>query len=97
MGGSPRRPGSTNADLWNTADTAWPKHGHASVNSSYRDGLILRWGPDGYDVGLDNVRFDVRPASSAVPEPGTWAMMILGTGCVGAALRRRRALRPLTA
>lgn len=28
--------------------------------------------------------------SSAVPEPGTWAMMLLGFGLVGAAMRRRR-------
>ncbi|MEM8917437.1 MAG: PEPxxWA-CTERM sorting domain-containing protein [Pseudomonadota bacterium] len=28
---------------------------------------------------------------AAVPEPGTWAMMILGFGLVGGAMRRRRA------
>lgn len=44
---------------------------------------------------LDNIRFDVRPVSSAAPELGVWAMMILGTGCAGAALRRRRALARL--
>jgi hypothetical protein len=27
---------------------------------------------------------------TAVPEPGTWAMMLLGFGAVGAALRRNR-------
>ncbi|MEL6875314.1 MAG: PEPxxWA-CTERM sorting domain-containing protein, partial [Pseudomonadota bacterium] len=26
-----------------------------------------------------------------VPEPGTWAMMILGFGLVGGAMRRRKA------
>jgi hypothetical protein len=31
---------------------------------------------------------------SAVPEPGTWAMMIIGFFSVGAAVRRRRANRP---
>lgn len=30
----------------------------------------------------------------AVPEPSTWAMMILGFGAAGAMMRRRRALRP---
>lgn len=35
-------------------------------------------------VGLSEVRF-----SSAVPEPATWAMMIMGFGLAGAALRRR--------
>ncbi len=31
------------------------------------------------------------PPPSTVPEPASWAMMILGTGLTGAALRRRRA------
>ena len=31
------------------------------------------------------------PATPAVPEPATWAMMILGFGVAGAVLRRRRA------
>jgi hypothetical protein len=31
-------------------------------------------------------------ATSAVPEPTTWAMMLLGLGCVGIATRRRRLL-----
>jgi len=30
-----------------------------------------------------------------VPEPATWAMMILGFGIAGYGLRRRKALRPL--
>ena len=30
------------------------------------------------------------PAVSAIPEPSTWAMMILGFGAVGVAMRRRR-------
>jgi len=30
------------------------------------------------------------PAVSAVPEPATWAMMIIGFGAVGVAMRRRR-------
>ena len=32
----------------------------------------------------------VRAAGGAVPEPGTWALMILGFGLAGAGLRRRR-------
>jgi len=31
----------------------------------------------------------VRGFLAAVPEPATWALMILGFGMVGAALRRR--------
>lgn len=36
------------------------------------------------DFGVDNV------SMQAVPEPGSWAMMIAGLGIVGAAFRRRR-------
>lgn len=47
--------------------------------------------PDG--VALGNVSFT---SSAAVPEPTTWAMMIVGMGVVGTALRRRRSavMRP---
>ncbi|MGH6964235.1 MAG: PEPxxWA-CTERM sorting domain-containing protein [Phenylobacterium sp.] len=34
-------------------------------------------------------------AVAAVPEPGTWSMLILGFGAIGAALRRRRRERPV--
>jgi hypothetical protein len=77
-----------------TLTTDWPTHNSLTVNSAYfADGIILRWGPNGYDVGLDNIRFDVRAidTGSAVPEPATWAMMIMGFGLAGAGLRRRRA------
>jgi hypothetical protein len=36
--------------------------------------------------GLDNVRYSV----AAVPEPATWAMMLVGFGMMGAAMRYRR-------
>ncbi|WP_108810798.1 PEPxxWA-CTERM sorting domain-containing protein [Sphingorhabdus sp. Alg231-15] len=41
---------------------------------------------NGTSVNLDNI--DV---STAVPEPATWAFMILGFGAIGGALRRRKA------
>ena len=59
------------------------------MNSAFGDGFIVRWGPDGYEVGLDNIRYDVRPLTSAVPEPTSWALMIVGFGVAGMGLRRR--------
>ena len=81
-----------------TLTTDWPTHNSLAVNSAYfADGIILRWGPNGYDVGLDNIRFDVRAidSGSAVPEPATWAMMIAGFGLAGGAIRTRRRLAGL--
>jgi hypothetical protein len=58
--------------------------------------------PPSEDLGFDSFRFQsptfrdgvlsykLLPPGSAVPEPATWAMMILGFGLVGAAARRRR-------
>jgi len=34
--------------------------------------------------------FFYTPVTGAVPEPATWAMMLLGFGGIGAAMRRRR-------
>jgi hypothetical protein len=43
-------------------------------------------------VGVPNVGqgYSIASISGALPEPGTWAMMIGGFGLVGAALRRQR-------
>lgn len=41
-----------------------------------------------WNSGLSEVRF--LQAAAAVPEPGTWAMMLLGFAGIGASLRRRR-------
>ena len=44
---------------------------------------------DDAGLGYDDFTFD---AGNAVPEPATWAMMILGFGLAGGAMRRRRAI-----
>lgn len=62
-------------------------HSSLAVNSAYLDGIVILWGPDASVGGIDNIRYDVQ---GAVPEPATWAMMILGFGGVGALLRHRR-------
>lgn len=43
----------------------------------------------GFAYGLDNVSFS--PATAAVPEPASWAMLLIGFGMVGAVTRRRTA------
>jgi hypothetical protein len=43
-------------------------------------------GVQGY---IDDLTFSAARATAAVPEPATWAMMIMGFGLVGANLRRR--------
>ena len=75
-----------------TLPTDYPTHNSLTLNTAYfGDGIILRWGPNGYDVGLDNLRFDVRAVeATAVPEPASWALMIAGFGLAGAAIRSRR-------
>lgn len=48
-------------------------------------------GSDGFGPILDYVAIDATPAQTgAIPEPGAWALMILGFTGVGGALRRRR-------
>lgn len=43
------------------------------------------------DNAFDQIKqTDIRLAAAPVPEPATWAMMILGFGLIGAATRRKR-------
>ncbi|WP_436805972.1 PEPxxWA-CTERM sorting domain-containing protein [Sphingomonas sp. DT-51] len=42
------------------------------------------------DFAPNNANLSTNGLQGAVPEPATWALMILGFGVVGAALRRRR-------
>ena len=41
--------------------------------------------------GFNSVSATGRVITTAVPEPGTWAMMLLGFGAIGFSMRRRRA------
>lgn len=41
------------------------------------------------EVGLDDIALTAVGSTGAVPEPATWAMMIVGFGAVGSVMRRR--------
>lgn len=66
-------------------------HDTFAFNLGYSStGYVLRWGPDGYDGGLDNIAFDVRAiGAGGVPEPSAWALLIVGFGLVGGTMRSR--------
>ena len=59
------------------------------INAS---GQIIGQGRDpfGFIRGYILNPISVSPPTGAIPEPGTWAMLIAGFGVVGASLRRRR-------
>ena len=58
-------------------------HGSVVVRNLQQNGAI-RMGAFGADASVNALR-------AVVPEPATWAMMILGFGAVGSMIRRRRA------
>jgi len=58
------------------------------------DGNALTDWRVGSTSGFDYTQSLIPPAISAVPEPASWAMMILGLGAAGSLIRRRRALAP---
>jgi hypothetical protein len=78
-------------DLANTNVVDWTLFGATNLYGLRLDSLSIQLNA-GADAGftywqsIDNVRL----SPSAVPEPATWAMMIMGFGLAGAMLRRRR-------
>jgi hypothetical protein len=57
-----------------------------TVNLASTNGIGVKFGPDSSNVGIDNIDFSFSSVS-AVPEPSTWAMLILGFGLIGGAMR----------
>ena len=51
---------------------------------------VAFWNADVTGLGLAGIRYDV---ASAIPEPGSWAMMLLGFAGIGMAARRARRAR----
>jgi len=64
--------------------------GFSSLSSSSADSNSISLSLSGLAAG-DVFELQLAP-TSAVPEPATWAMMIVGFGAVGAAMRRRQKL-----
>jgi hypothetical protein len=64
------------------------------VSTCYSCGIsrITLTMPTSDDWEMDHLQF-----GTAVPEPGSWAMLIAGFGLVGAAARRRRHRKPVAA
>lgn len=44
-------------------------------------------------LGVDDFNFTLAGGGGGVPEPATWAMMLIGFGVVGASMRRRQKVR----
>ena len=53
-------------------------------------------GSDACGFGGIRLTYDYTPVAAAVPEPATWAMMLLGFAAVGYSIRRRRWLQRST-
>ena len=78
---------STREVLWNGGGfDPGPTASSFSLNVSSANGLILQWGADVYNVGIDNIRYSV----TAVPEPESLALAAAGLLVAGLAARRQR-------
>jgi len=60
-----------------------------SFNGSWSSasGIRIEWEDSAYNVGVDNITYNMAP----VPEPESYAMLVIGLAALGALARRRRA------
>lgn len=89
---------------WRVFDLAWtlvatgsgiaPNFVRLSVGASGKatGGLILQWGADAWDVGIENVRYTVGPADdpSPIPLPASLPLALAGVAALAALRRNRR-------
>ena len=52
--------------------------------------VFLTASPTAFDTGTSNARVWALFAPTGVPEPASWALMLLGFGAIGMAVRKRR-------
>jgi hypothetical protein len=57
-----------------------------SIGASSSAGFSIAFGPEGFNVGIDNIQFSTSP----VPEPATTALWLAGLATAAVAARRRR-------
>jgi hypothetical protein len=67
-------------------DISFPGLTSVVTNFSSTAGFRIIWGPSAYDVGLDNLNYDV--TAVAVPEPGT--LLLFGFGLAALGLKGRK-------
>ena len=90
------------APLQLTAGSHWfgisaPNHGlrwstfvSGMQPKAFFNGSALVFVAQGYQLGFRVLGADPQPLTPGIPEPGTWALLILGFGSAGAMLRRQR-------
>lgn len=82
-------------DLTVKADADRTKGAYVITGSSYAGGDRIFAGQLSVDEDLYLIE-GVRAVPSAVPEPATWALMLVGFGMVGGAARYRRRSAKIT-
>lgn len=59
----------------------------AAFDLTRSDGIRIQWGPDGYNVAIDNIDFSMLRVGP-IPEPSTWALLALGLAAIARKARR---------
>jgi hypothetical protein len=85
-----------NDGFYGTGVASWPAQegfrfaGFIAPEGRYFTGFSLKANDTNGFHRIGVAQFELGHTGAAVPEPATWAMMILGFGAIGAAGRRRR-------